>query len=636
MTKHGFCGKNNQKNYCDTKHSDVFKAPNNISLTSTPTMFKAYGTKLNRGGGNNNAPISYAPVQLYHSWYQTKEDRVRLCVTWYKSESCRNVKQHLIFTSSFPNFYWYYGNWNSGYLYHKDAIVRYNSIYYICIKDHTSESSSKHPTNTTYWQRKGMPDLVNWFSATAANGVGVPDKADYIENFSISEGSLYYDYRDDRYEGMYCFYSATYTDSYGDTSYMYNYTSKINFNRLNTYPSVTYDSSTNRIQLSSSYSGKFLMEFYRSGYNPTGYSESVRNEFFLTSIASLEGGLSGYYYIDYNTLNRWRKNKTYTVGIQYLDTQNRNVLYNAINDAIYEVNQIMSEFGITFKKIATTSYADTTGDITFICGSHYDLWGYEPSFEDGWYNGTWSTDIDYDGYIEGATIKLRNDGEWHCTYRSVALEELLQSMGAGYDQIEYLDNTVHSEFIYLDKPDYVTTVDKNILRITYSDNIDADMSAEDVAVQINPTNGATNISNNQKLSFLTGGCTYYIKVYVVNSSGKLSYPTSLTIAVPLKIRPSDFRWTYPKTSGGNFNLTASEWNSFTSKINEFRDYCNLSTYIFTTAYTGNTFTAAMYRQARTAIQAIDGYGTYIPYVYSGDDITADMMNILVSELNNIP
>jgi len=44
----------------------------------------------------------------------------------------------------------------------------------------------------------------------------------------------------------------------------------------------------------------------------------------------------------------------------------------------------------------------------------------------------------------------------------------------------------------------------------------------------------------------------------------------------------------------------------------------------------------MYRQARTAIQAIDGYGTYIPYVYSGDEITAYMMNILVSELNSIP
>ena len=107
-------------------------------------------------------------------------------------------------------------------------------------------------------------------------------------------------------------------------------------------------------------------------------------------------------------------------------------------------------------------------------------------------------------------------------------------------------------------------------------------------------------------------------------------------------RPSNFAWTTSKTSGADFNLSATEWNSFTAKINEFRDYwnktqgTNLSDYSFTVAYKGNSFTADMYRQARTAIQAMSGYGTYIPYVNSGDEITAYMMNILVSELNSVP
>lgn len=101
-------------------------------------------------------------------------------------------------------------------------------------------------------------------------------------------------------------------------------------------------------------------------------------------------------------------------------------------------------------------------------------------------------------------------------------------------------------------------------------------------------------------------------------------------------RPNDFSWTYPKVSGQPFLLMATEWNNFTLRINDFREYCGYSTYSFTTAYKGNTFTAAMYNQARKAIQGISGYGAYIPTVSSGDTITAYQMNILVDELNAIP
>lgn len=141
---------------------------------------------------------------------------------------------------------------------------------------------------------------------------------------------------------------------------------------------------------------------------------------------------------------------------------------------------------------------------------------------------------------------------------------------------------------------------------------------------------------------VTAGTTYYI--WVCESYGESTGTIELYVQPPEKavVRPSNFSWTYAKVQGGTFNLTATEWNNFTSRINAFRNYwddahgTSLSDYSFTRAYSGNNFTAAMYNQARIAIQAMSGYGTYIPTVTKGQQITAYMMNVLVSELNSIP
>lgn len=101
-------------------------------------------------------------------------------------------------------------------------------------------------------------------------------------------------------------------------------------------------------------------------------------------------------------------------------------------------------------------------------------------------------------------------------------------------------------------------------------------------------------------------------------------------------RPDDFSWTYPKVAGGDFNLTAREWNDYTERINEFRVYRGLDEYDFTRAYRGDDFTADMYNEARSAIRGISGYGSYIPKVEPGWTIYAETMDLLVSELNAIP
>lgn len=100
-------------------------------------------------------------------------------------------------------------------------------------------------------------------------------------------------------------------------------------------------------------------------------------------------------------------------------------------------------------------------------------------------------------------------------------------------------------------------------------------------------------------------------------------------------KPNIFKWSTTKTSGGTFNLTAIEWNSLQDTINQMRDYLGLSEYNFTRAVKGETFTALMYNEAREAIQGFGhGAGSYIPEVSKGDTITADIMNVIVTELNS--
>lgn len=149
--------------------------------------------------------------------------------------------------------------------------------------------------------------------------------------------------------------------------------------------------------------------------------------------------------------------------------------------------------------------------------------------------------------------------------------------------------------------------------------------------------GATpNSSYKFTVTGLDSGTTYDWELEVIKvSDGGPVYTNSGTITTEEEDRPTLFEWTYGKNKDGNFNLTASEWNRLTEKINEMREFLGISNYSFTKAVKGESFTATMYNEARKAIQGM-GYdaGYYIPTVSKGDTITAYTMNILVSELNS--
>lgn len=132
---------------------------------------------------------------------------------------------------------------------------------------------------------------------------------------------------------------------------------------------------------------------------------------------------------------------------------------------------------------------------------------------------------------------------------------------------------------------------------------------------------------------LSEGTYYDFKVYARNSSGNGT--PSYTTAQTKKSRPSNFSWTYSKTSGNTFNLYASEWNSLQSKVNEFRQYKGLANYSFTSASSGGIFYAYMFNQVRNAINEIPGKSTSPPSTQSsGNDIYASYLNGLVDSLNS--
>ncbi len=89
-----------------------------------------------------------------------------------------------------------------------------------------------------------------------------------------------------------------------------------------------------------------------------------------------------------------------------------------------------------------------------------------------------------------------------------------------------------------------------------------------------------------------------------------------TITTEGKAKPSKWAWqniatgvSVPKRGEALAPVTATEWNSFCSRINEFRKYKNMSKYSFTSVSSGTAFSATIARQAMTAISEISGHGT---------------------------
>src|SRR5690606_24635098 len=100
-------------------------------------------------------------------------------------------------------------------------------------------------------------------------------------------------------------------------------------------------------------------------------------------------------------------------------------------------------------------------------------------------------------------------------------------------------------------------------------------------------------------------------------------------------RPSNFTWSNIKNSGSSYNLTAQEWNSFTNRINQFRNYKSMSSYSFSTAQQNGLFLASFFNEARSAISGMSPSISLPQSKNSGDSVNASDLNRLVEALNSI-
>ena len=230
-------------------------------------------------------------------------------------------------------------------------------------------------------------------------------------------------------------------------------------------------------------------------------------------------------------------------------------------------------------------------------------------------------------------------------YQGITYEEIVEALGAGND-VRYLAESVYSDFWFTNKNLNSSNVlspyknDLYVLELLYNYDLPSNVDNWVIAKTINAPNGARSVNTRYAssgaidLTFLDSNTTYNIRLISADYDNTSEYSSYKSITTPT--RPDYFSWDTQKTQGASFKLTASEWNSFTRNINMIRTYKNYSTYSFTTVKTGDTVTAAIYNEARKAIQGISGYGAYIPTVSTRDNITAYCLNQIVSELNAIP
>lgn len=107
-------------------------------------------------------------------------------------------------------------------------------------------------------------------------------------------------------------------------------------------------------------------------------------------------------------------------------------------------------------------------------------------------------------------------------------------------------------------------------------------------------------------------------------------------SIQIVVRPSNFTFSNSIVSGADTTtLTASEWNSFCTRVNEFRQYKSLNTVSFTPAVSGGTMTAAIMAQPWDAINTITGHGTMPSRPVQGETIYASYFHTLASALNSI-
>ena len=399
-------------------------------------------------------------------------------------------------------------------------------------------------------------------------GAGTIAKCDEV---TLEQGDLYREYINaDEFSGQYVtiLIISTYED-YANYRAKYMLLPIQNMCIANA-PSLSFNSSTGYLTIGTAMAGRRIIEFYRRDRN-YGYPSNISdvetlNEFLLTTLINIEGrGFDTYgaYFTGVlsSYITKWAKG-SYTIGVQFNGTQNRTKISNAINNAITQINNVLNDYGVYFIR------SGTSGDITITVDSEYNLFGIDLDTAGYVYGGTWETVTDGYGYITSANIKLANDyyeSAPFVSYETAALEELAQSMGAGYDQIEYPYDTLHTDFNYLNKQSLLTTKDKNILRLLYSDYVSAGDTCVMASQNLNLPKGVYCVSTSEtdrqwtvQCPFFEPGASYSIRAWIVNFNGYMTYTSDwMNVTVPGVDEPTGLSFTSRVNGGATFSWNAA-------------------------------------------------------------------------------
>ena len=162
-------------------------------------------------------------------------------------------------------------------------------------------------------------------------------------------------------------------------------------------------------------------------------------------------------------------------------------------------------------------------------------------------------------------------------------------------------------------------------------NIYCPDTGQTVRVQYNDSSKLARFYNLKKSTTYT----FYARTYIdgVSTASEQSYISATTSGKP---RPQNFWWWSEKTKDC-VKLDDREWNSFTSRINEFRSYKNLASISFYQVSEGITFKAAHYNQAKNAINDMNSTG--LSDVKKGQQMKfetlATNLNRMANKLNEI-
>lgn len=298
---------------------------------------------------------------------------------------------------------------------------------------------------------------------------------------------------------------------------------------------------------------------------------------------------------------------------------------------------------------------------------------YAPSFDsgygkDGRGNGSMAFNV---GAISGATsytVVVRTTGGYEVARVTKSYTNGIEVTGLGYGQtyiVNYFASngsgdgnwspSVQASTLPQTPSISATAVGKDKIKVSLASSMSGNWHGVTVYMYLN-ANGAYQYSrsfasdtDNIVFEGLPSGTTYYFyaESYItINGSLLTSYNMSNKSTQTTSRRPTNWAWYSGDFSvDQDFSISASEWNAFQMRINEFRGYENKNPYTFNDydTYDGyNEFTKALSgRDVRAyhmnqVVKAIDELNpTGISLKGKGDDVFAWEFNRLKDRLNAI-